>query len=172
MRGEEVISRGSASMALSAIRAILAFKVIQYDYYGAIYFLRRLTPSQVGAGDLRACVQFLEGVAFLMKKRGEEGLKKLEQAGKLLDGVLDEFNRQVHQNYRLFIVYAHFLEGRYGRCLREAAAQREVGVQPYWDDTLGYIECICTAMLSYNDRDYNECEKQLRDCILAHPQRA
>ena len=97
-----------------------------------------------------------------MKKRGDEGLKKLEHAGKLLDGVLDEFDRQVYLNYRLFVVYAHFLEGRYGRCLREAAAQREVGVQPYWEDTLGYIEYICTAMLSYSDRDYRECEKQLR----------
>jgi hypothetical protein len=90
-----------------------------------------------------------------MKKRSEEGLKKLDQVGKLLHGVLDEFNMQIHQNYRLFIVYAHFLEGRYGRCLREAAAQREVGVQPYWEGTLGYIECICTAMLSYNDQDYS-----------------
>lgn len=91
-----------------------------------------------------------------MKKRSEEGLKKLEQVGKLLNGVLDEFNMQVHQNYRLFIVYTHFLEGRYGRCLREAAAQREIGVQSYWEDTLGYIECICTTMLSYIDQDYSD----------------
>lgn len=56
MRGEEVISRGSSSMALSAIRAILASKIIQYDYYGAIYFLRRLSPQQIGGSELRPCV--------------------------------------------------------------------------------------------------------------------
>lgn len=56
MRGEEVISRGSPSLALPAIRAILSSKVIQHDYYGAIYFLRRLTPQQIGGPELRPCV--------------------------------------------------------------------------------------------------------------------
>jgi hypothetical protein len=56
MRGEEVISRGSPELALRAIKSMVACKIIEHDYYGGIYFLRRLGQAHQTAVELQPYV--------------------------------------------------------------------------------------------------------------------
>jgi hypothetical protein len=54
-------------------------------------------------------VDFLEGVALLMKRRVKEALDKLRQLPALLGKGIDEFNIHIQRNFHLFVLYGLFL---------------------------------------------------------------
>jgi hypothetical protein len=56
--------------------------------------------------------------------------------------------------------------------LKEVESQRKIGVEAYWEDSLGYIQLVCQAMINYNQRCYEEAEKKFASCIEAYPLRA
>lgn len=69
MRGEEILNSSCSEYIPNIIKILMTCKIIEHNYYGSIYFLRRLDFFKESKEELRIYIEFSEGVMLLMKKK-------------------------------------------------------------------------------------------------------